>query len=149
MEKKTIKRQILDYLLITAGTVIYGVGVSLFLDPNNLAPGGVTGIAMIINRLSGLPTGTGILLINIPILAAGLWRFGFRFLVSTLYATFLCSVFTNFFAGFGALTTDPVLASLAGGAGMAIGVALVFRAGATTGGTEVIGKFLRQKNPRL
>ncbi len=149
MEKKTIKRQILDYLLITAGTVIYGVGVSLFLDPNNLAPGGVTGIAMIINRLSGLPTGTGILLINIPILAAGLWRFGFRFLVSTLYATFLCSVFTNFFAGFGALTTDPVLASLAGGAVMAIGLALVFRAGATTGGTDIIVKFLRQKYRHL
>ena len=65
-EKKTMRKRILDYLLITVGTVIYGMGVSLFLDPNNLAPGGVTGIAMILNRLTGLPTGTGILLINIP-----------------------------------------------------------------------------------
>ena len=106
-EKKTVKRELMDYLLITVGTVIYGIGVSLFLDPNNLAPGGVTGIAMILNRLSGLSTGTGILLINIPILAVGLWKFGFRFLLSTLYATFLSSLFTNFFARFGAVTTDP------------------------------------------
>ena len=48
-EKKTVKRELMDYLLITVGTVIYGIGVSLFLDPNNLAPGGVTGIAMILN----------------------------------------------------------------------------------------------------
>ena len=69
VEKKTVKKRLMDYLMITVGTVIYGIGVSLFLDPNNLAPGGVTGIAMILNRLTGLPTGTGILLINIPILA--------------------------------------------------------------------------------
>ena len=148
-EKKTMRKRILDYLLITVGTVIYGMGVSLFLDPNNLAPGGVTGIAMILNRLTGLPTGTGILLINIPILAAGLWKFGLRFLVSTLYATFLSSVCTNFFARFGALTMDPVLASLAGGAVCAAGLALVFRAGATTGGTDIIVKFLRQKYRHL
>ena len=114
--KKNAKDQFMDYLLITAGAVIYGIGVSSFLDPNNLAPGGVTGIAMILNRLTRLPTGTGLLLINVPILAAGLWKFGFRFLVSTLYATFMCSVFTNFFARFGAVTTDPLLAALAGGA---------------------------------
>ena len=148
-EKKTMKRRIMDYLLITAGTIIYGVAISLFLDPNNLAPGGVTGIAMIINRLTGLPTGTGILLINIPILAAGLWKFGLRFLVSTLYATFLSSVFTNVFDRYGAVTSDPLLAALAGGAAMATGLALVFRAGATTGGTDIIVKFLRQKYRHL
>ena len=74
-EKKTVKKVLMDYLLITVGTVIYGIGASLFLDPNNLAPGGVTGIAMILNRLSGLSTGTGILLFNIPLLAVGLWKF--------------------------------------------------------------------------
>ena len=148
-EKKTIGKRAMDYLLITMGTVLYGIGVSLFLDPNNLAPGGVTGIAMILNRLTGLSTGTGILLINIPILAAGLWKFGFRFLISTLYATFFSSVFTNIFARFGALTADPLLASLAGGAILAAGLALIFRAGATTGGTDIIVKFLRQKYRHL
>ena len=71
VEKKSVKRRIYDYVMITAAACIYGVSISLFLDPNNLAPGGVTGIAVIINRLSGLPTGTGMLLINIPILIAG------------------------------------------------------------------------------
>lgn len=100
-EKKTVKRRIFDYLMITAAACIYGVSISLFLDPNNLAPGGVTGIAVIINRLTGLPTGTGMLLINIPILIAGLWKFGLRFIISTIYATFMCSVFTNYFTRFG------------------------------------------------
>lgn len=101
VEKKSVKRRIYDYVMITAAACIYGVSISLFLDPNNLAPGGVTGIAVIINRLSGLPTGTGMLLINIPILIAGLWKFGLRFIISTIYATLMCAVFTNFLPGSG------------------------------------------------
>ena len=148
-EKKTVKRRIFDYLMITAAACIYGVSISLFLDPNNLAPGGVTGIAVIINRLTGLPTGTGMLLINIPILIAGLWKFGLRFIISTIYATFMCSVFTNYFTRFGALTSQPLLAALAGGILMAIGLGIVFKAGATTGGTDIIVKFLRLKYKHL
>lgn len=149
VEKKSVKRRIYDYVMITAAACIYGVSISLFLDPNNLAPGGVTGIAVIINRLSGLPTGTGMLLINIPILIAGLWKFGLRFIVSTIYATLMCAVFTNFFARFGALTSQPLLAALAGGILMAIGLGIVFKAGATTGGTDIIVKFLRLKYKHL
>lgn len=149
IEKKTVKRRIFDYFMITAAACIYGVSISLFLDPNNLAPGGVTGIAVIINRLTGLPTGTGMLLINIPILIAGLWKFGLRFIISTIYATFMCSVFTNYFTRFGALTSQPLLAALAGGILMAIGLGIVFKAGATTGGTDIIVKFLRLKYKHL
>lgn len=145
INKKTLKKRAADYALITLASCIYGISVSLFLDPNNLAPGGVTGIAVILNRFTGLPTGTGMLLINVPILAAGLWKFGFRFLVSTVYATFMCSVFTNFFAGFDVVTEDPLLAALAGAILMALGLGLVFKAGATTGGTDIIVKFLRLK----
>ena len=70
-EEKTLKRRIEDYLVITVASAIYAVSVSLFLDPNSLAPGGVTGIAIILNRLTGLETGTWMFLINIPILALG------------------------------------------------------------------------------
>ena len=143
------KKRVWDYLTITAAAVIYGISISLFLDPNNLAPGGVTGIAVILNRFTGLPTGTGMLLINVPILAAGLWKFGFRFLISTIYATVLCSAFTNFFAQFGVLTTDPLLAALAGGVLLAVSLGLVFKAGATTGGTDIIVKFLRLRYKHL
>ncbi len=149
INKKALLKRILDYLVITAASCIYGISISLFLDPNNLAPGGVTGVAVIINRFTGLATGTGMLLINVPILAAGLWKFGFRFLVSTVYATFMCSVFTNFWARFPVLTTDPLLAALAGGIIMAIGMGMIFKAGATTGGTDIIVKFLRLKFKHL
>ncbi len=147
--KKPFRKRIREYLMITAGACIYGISISLFLDPNNLAPGGVTGIAIIANRLTGLSTGTGMLLINIPILAAGLWKFGLRFLVSTIYATFLCSAFINLFSGFGEVTGEPLLAALAGGGLLGIGLGMVFRAGATTGGTDIIVKFLRLRYKHL
>ncbi len=143
--KRILRKRIREYLMITAGACVYGISISLFLDPNNLAPGGVTGIAIILNRLTGLPTGTGMLLINVPILLAGLWKFGPRFLISTIYATFLCSVFINIFSAFAAVTREPLLASLSGGVLLAIGLGMVFKAGATTGGTDIVVKFLRLK----
>ena len=74
-------------LVITVASLVYGIAVSLFLDPNDLAPGGVTGIAILVNRFLPIETGTLILLINIPILLFGLWKFGFRFIISTVYCT--------------------------------------------------------------
>lgn len=144
MNKQVIS-EIKKLLIILIGTVIYGVGVSRFLDPNSLAPGGVTGIAIILNRLTGLQTGTGYLLINIPIMILGLVKFGWRFMAKTAYAVVLSSAFTNYFAAYGALTDDLLMASLAGAICMAVGIGLIFRAGATTGGTDIIIKLLRRK----
>lgn len=149
LEKKTVKRRIFDYIVITAASMIYALGVSLFLDPNSLAPGGVTGIAIIFNRLTGLETGTLMLVINIPILVLGVWKFGFRFILSTLYCTALTSFFTNLLTPLGAATQDSFLAALAGSALMALAMGLVFKAGATTGGTDIIIKVLRLKFPHL
>ena len=75
-EKKTWKRRCMDYLSITAATAIYAVAVSLFMDPNSLAPGGITGIAIILNRITGLETGTWMFAVNIPILLLGMWKYG-------------------------------------------------------------------------
>ena len=138
-----VKKVIRNYLMISAAMVLFGVGVSLFLDPNNLAPGGVSGIAIILNRITGLETGTWNLVINIPIMLLGLWKFGWRFIVSTVYATALGSWFINLFAPYGPVTTDPLLAALAGGFCMAVSLGIVFKAGATTGGMDIIVKILR------
>lgn len=148
-QKKTWKRRILDYLMITAASFLYAVAVSLFLDPNSLAPGGVTGIAIILNRLSGLETGTWVLIINIPIIILGMWKFGLHFILSTLYCTAVTSFFINLLADFGVATEDRFLAALVGGALMAVGIGLVFKAGATTGGTDIIVKLLRLRFPHL
>ena len=144
-EKKSWKKKIAQYLIITAASVLYGIGVSLFLDPNNLAPGGVTGIAVIVNRLTGIETGTLYLVINIPIVLLGVWKFGIRFIVSTAYAIFATSLFTNFFSGYGAVTTEPLLAALVGSILLAVGIGMIFKAGATTGGTDILIKILRLK----
>ena len=148
-EKKSIRRRMGDYLVITIGAFVYSTAVSLFLDPNRLAPGGVTGIAIMLSKYTGMETGTWVLLINLPILAIGMWKFGLRFLLSTLYCTAMTSLFINVLSPIGAVTVDPLLASLAGGALMAIGIGLVFKAGATSGGTDILVKLLRLKFPYL
>ena len=147
--KKRKDSFILNYLQITVGAVFYAVGVSLFLDPNSLAPGGVTGVSMILNRITHIETGTWILLINIPILLIGLWKFGFQFLISTIYSTAMLSVFTNMLSRFGPVTHDKILACVVGGTVMAIGIGLIFRAKSTTGGTDIIVKLLRLKFPHM
>lgn len=148
-EKKTRKRRVMDYLTVTLASGIYAVAVSLFLDPNSLAPGGVTGISIILNRITGVETGTWMFAVNIPILALGTWKFGLKFILSTLYCTGITSCFTNLLSPIGAVTADPLLAALAGGALMAVSLGLIFKAGATSGGTDILIKLLRLRLPHL
>lgn len=140
---------IVDYICITIAVLIESIGVALFLDPNNLAPGGVTGISIILSKVTGVETGTLIFLVNIPILAVGLWKFGLKFLMSTLYSIVLMSVFTNILSIYAPVTDDKLLAALAGSMMMAAGIGWVFKVGATTGGTDIIIKLLRIKYPHL
>ena len=84
LKRKKMLRMAWDYVIITVFSLTYGVGISLFLDPTNLAPGGVSGISIMLSRITPIPTGTWILLINVPILALGRWKFGMKFLVSTI-----------------------------------------------------------------
>ena len=148
-KKKSVKKIVLNYVLITLSCFVYAVAISLFLDPNNLAPGGITGIAIILNRVIAINTGLLIFIINIPILLLGMWRFGFRFIISTVYCTLLISFFTGTLSNVGAVTEDPLLASLAGAVLMAVGLGGIFKAGTTSGGTDIIIKILRQRFPHL
>lgn len=142
-------QKIKKYVIITAAAFAYAVGVSLFTDPNNMAPGGVTGIAIILSRLFPVSTGTFIMLINIPILIFAVWKFGIALTVSTIYATALISFFTNVLSAYGAATDDILLAALVGGSVTAISIGVIFRAGATTGGMDIIVKALRLQFPHL
>lgn len=149
LRQQRIFRTIWNYIIITVFSLTYAVGISLFLDPNNLAPGGVSGISIMLSRITPLPTGTWIILINIPILALGLWKFGLKFLISTVYCTIISSVFTNMLSSFAPLTTDKLLAALAGGTIMAVSMGMILKAGATTGGVDIIVKVLRLKYRHL
>lgn len=148
MEKKLAKN-IKDLVMITAGSFIYAVGISMFLDPNQLAPGGVTGIAVILNRLTNIETGTLYFLLNVPIVLLGIWKFGIRFIAKTFYAITASSIFTNLLSSYGALTNDLFIASAAGGVMIAFGIGIIFKTGATTGGIDIIIKILRQKYRHL
>ena len=149
MMKKKHGNSIKNYIQIAVGALCYAIAVSLFLDPNALAPGGVTGIAMILSRLTSIPTGTWFMLINIPILLIGLWKFGLRFLVSTIYCIGVVTIFTNGLAGMEPITEDRTLACVVGGTMLAVGIGLIFKAKATTGGTDIIVKLLRLKFPHM
>lgn len=143
--KEKIMPELKNLLVITIASVIYAVGISNFLDPNQLAPGGVTGIAVILNRLVHIETGTLYFIINAPIILLGIWKFGLRFMAKTTYAIALISVFTNMLAPFGAVTTDLLMAGAVGAVLIAVGIGLIFKAGATTGGTDIIIKIIREK----
>lgn len=147
--KKSKTEWIKKYIIITVAAFIYAVGVSLFIDPNNMAPGGLTGVAIILSRLIPVSTGTLIFLLNIPILVFAVWKFGIGLTISTIYATGLISIFTNILSMLGAATNDTLLAAVAGGILQAVGVGVIFRAGATTGGVDIIVKALKLKLPHL
>lgn len=147
--KKNILYEIKNLLIIAAAALIYAAGISLFLDPNQLAPGGVTGIAVILNRLVNVETGTLYFLLNVPIVFLGIWKLGIHLMAKTAYAIAMVSLFTNILGPMGALTDDLLIAAVLGGILIAVGVGLIFRAGATTGGTDIIIKILRRKYRHL
>ena len=146
---KRIKRILKNYALITRVSVLYGAGASLFLSPNNLVPGGITGVAMILNRYLPFSVGTIFMALNVPIIAVALYKFGYKFIISTFYTICCVSVFTDVFARFGALTKEPLLAVFTGDILIAFSIGIVFRCGATTGGADIIVKLLRLKYPHI
>lgn len=139
------KKAATRYFILTAAAFIYAIAISLFLDPNDIAPGGVTGVSILVNRFVPLPVGTVNLLLNVPIVALGLWKFGWRFVASTMYTLAMTTVFINTLSPFGAVTDDLLIAAVLGGALIGVSLAYVFKAGATTGGADIIVKVMRTK----
>ncbi|MBQ7943143.1 MAG: YitT family protein [Lachnospiraceae bacterium] len=142
--KKIIKRAG-KYMMMTIAAFLYAVAISLFLDPNNIAPGGITGVSILINRFIPVPVGTLNLILNVPIILLGLWKFGFKFIFSTMYTLLVSAVFIDLLAPFGAVTNELLIASVLGGILLAVSLAVIFKAGATTGGTDIVVKVLQLK----
>ncbi len=133
-----------DFLVWCAGAVFYTVAVDCFASPNKIAPGGVTGLSTLINYKFGLPIGVMILILNIPILAAAYKKFGVKFIARTVVGTVLTSVFIDIGQLFMPMYTgDRLLASMFGGAFAGIGLGLILLRGATSGGTDILGRLLK------
>ena len=145
MQANGISRHLRSFLIMALGCFIYAVSVAVFLDPRGLAPGGVTGVSIMLSYATHIPTGTLVLLINIPLLAVGVWKFGRQFLYYTAFSTVLSSLMMNALAGVSVPTEDQLLAGIVGGALMGLGMGLVFTQGGTTGGSDIIVKLLRIK----
>lgn len=147
--KKTIKNLLIRYAVITFGCAVYSLGVALFLDPLNLAAGGVTGIAIMLNFGTGWNVGWIIVAINVPLLVLGAIFFGRNFTLSTLFSTLLSSLFIEFWAfclkDYIPATQNYLIAALVGGGLFGLGLGVIFRMGSSTGGTDIIVKILRKK----
>lgn len=144
----TVLALVRDYVLMTVGAILVAISVDLFLVPNDVVTGGITGLAQILNDLFGTPIGVVSLLINIPLLALGFRYLGVVFGIRTIYATVVLSLAIDLLAPYvhsylGA-ARDPLLYTLYGGVLDGIGIGLVFRAQGTTGGIDIIARFLQR-----
>lgn len=140
-----------EYLIITIGSVIYSTGIALFLDPNNLAPGGVTGISIILSNYIPIETGTIIFIINIPILMLGFWKLGRKMMCRTLYCTAINSLIIDGIRMMfdGPATDDLLIAAIAGACLSGGGIGIILKKECTTGGTDIIIRLLRRKHPHI
>ncbi len=144
-----MKKGFIKLLWLALGSVIMGVGVSLFVSPTGIVPGGVTGVAIILNRFVEVGVGRIILLINLPLLAASLKKFGKHFFFLTLTALLMSSVAIDVIAAFPPATNDMIIASLAGGGLVGLGVGIILRCNATTGGIDIVVRLVKEKMPHI
>lgn len=150
-------------MLITVGSFITAISINVFMVPYKIAPGGISGVATVIYYLSDekVPVGTAMLILNIPLFLMGIKLIGKKFIIKTLYGTALLSVlidamqpFTDYFVENYLASTeshrytpDILLYSIFGGLLMGMGLGLVFRSGATTGGTDLAARIVNHVVP--
>ena len=141
------RETIRNYFFLTLGAAIMIVNFNIFMAPSNIAPGGVGGLSLILNRYTGIPRGTGMLLLSVPLIALGFWKLGrFRFLVRTLYVTIFYTVGVDLTARFfppGGIVDDLLLNALYGGVVGGIGYGLVIRGRGMVSGTGIISRVLQ------
>ena len=145
--KNKLWKQLLSYAMVVLGAGIYAAGFQYFLYANSIPAGGLTGVSMILNYLIGLPVGVMVIVMNIPLFIIAWRRFGFRFILLSLIGMVMASVFIDLFAALPlAITERPGLAAVYGGLVEGFGLGVVYRAGGSTGGTDVIAKLLRRNH---
>ena len=132
-----------DYLLVVIGALVTAASFSWFFLPYDVAPGGVTGIATVISSLTGLSVGLLSFLINVPLFLAGWRQVGWRFAVRSFVAMVLLSLFIDLLPQVNP-AGDIMLATVFGGVLLGVGLGMVVRAGATTGGTDMAAKMLHR-----
>lgn len=143
--KKRILKLLEDYGIITISCLLYAFSFNCFFQPNSLAMGGFTGFAQVLSRLiPGLPVGTTVFVMNVPLMIIGIKKQGWSLLFTTVYAIFVSSLMIDTMAALITFPTmEPLLACLYGGVLMGISLGLMMLKNATTGGTELAARLLK------
>jgi len=128
------------------GSAVFALGFSLFLQPNDMSPGGISGLAMVAVELLGFGT-TGLfsILINLPLFILGGMKIGKRFFAGSLLGMLLSSVLIDSFAALPFPVTEPLVAALYGGVLCGLGLGVVFMSGTSTGGSDILVRLLKLK----
>ena len=143
LKKIDFKHIAIDFVGITVGSFILAIGMNMFMIPNQLAPGGVSGLAVFLYHILSVPVGITIILLNIPLFIVGFLTLGSRVVVQSLLGTFMFSLAVEITDPLlPSATDDLMLAAVYGGLVMGIGVGLVFRYRSSTGGTALLSLIL-------
>ncbi|MDR6998441.1 uncharacterized membrane-anchored protein YitT (DUF2179 family) [Neobacillus niacini] len=146
--RRLTKRKIFQrILLITLGAALMGVGLEIFLVPNNVIDGGITGISIMLSYITGWKIGIFLFILNIPFFYIGYKQIGKTFALSTLYGIIILSIATTLLHPVPAFTQDILLATVFGGIILGIGVGIVIRYGGSLDGTEILAILFNNKLP--
>ena len=146
-----MKKFLRTYGIVFVGSLLFSLAFSAFFEVNQVGMAGMTGLGQVINVfLPQISVGVIVFVLNVPIFLVGWKLLGFHLLASSLFSMFVTSAAMDVFTRMGGFSAmDPMLASLCGGALMGLGLGMVFSQGATTGGTDIIGRLLKLKFPWL
>ncbi len=150
MTNRISLRQLKNFLYVLVGCMAFALGFDLFLEPNHINVGGVSGIGQLLTHLTGFGSvALWSLLINVPLFLVSIKGVGRKFFLGSLLGMMLSSLFLEWFLVIPLPVTDPLLACLYGGVLTGFGLGLVFISGASTGGVDIIARLLRPTFPNL
>lgn len=144
-----IKYIVVQGIQIIVGTAFIAIAIALFLLPNQLSSGGFAGIGTILYYLFGISLGTTTIVLNIPLFIVSLIKNGKSFFINAIAGTIFLSIFLNIFEKLNPLTTDRFLACIYGGVIAGIGTAIVLKANASTGGTDLVANIAKSFKPDI
>lgn len=146
--KTSVRAEMKNVLLILVGLIFCALGFNLFLIPNNIAAGGFTGIAQLINSVTGFPVGTIALILNVPLFLVSMKSLGLRFGIRSLAATIGFSLLLDNLR-VPVITHDLWLSTVYGGLVSGLGFGLILRGSATTGGTDMLASLIHRLIPSI
>lgn len=149
-QKGGIREFLMDIVMDFAACTIYALGTQVFNAPSNIAPGGVTGISILINYLFGLPIALLTLVINIPLLILAFCFLGKTFTIKTMKTVLIMTLMLTVVGQYVPVYEgERILAALFGGVLSGVGAAMVFMRSSTSGGTDIIARLIQKKRPDI